>query len=539
MNAARNGLLALISLGLGLAACEMALREFHPRYRHLADAPRNLDSKRNWWLRPNFRYVWRHADTHAAHPVMLNNLGARQHRDFAVERLGDAVNLAFFGDSFTENTRMAAPYSFTEGLDFLLNASVPASASSPASSAAGRFNVLNFGVDGHGTGRQYIHYQSLAFKRDLDHVLYMYFWDDILQLRENDLFRRDGTGALVTHHVDASQTKRWPRFLSRLHLTYLVLEFWQRPWLARWRSGLASVRESRAIFHSILARWRQEVEHSGGAFHLVLLPDRDPRDELIRAELPADLNVLDLHSCFTKEIPDYDYNDWRFRSDGHWNEAANMVAAHCLYRHLERPLELPRRTDADLARVRYGYYRGLVAAPDWEGERWMPTAPWAQTRPLAPDEARHIADTYLPLERRALQQDRRWQRRAQATKRARRQAPLASSVWDVYAAVPERLLVYVKKPCVQADVAARFFLHATPGNPADLPAHRVQSGFLNLDFEKPNWIWSEDGECSIAVTLPAPPLSQLRTGQYRPLELEDDETETTEIWAVTFALPDA
>ena len=535
MNLARNCLLALVSLGLGLAACEMALRKFHPKYRHLADVPRDLDKKRNWWLRPNLRSASRHPDTHTRHRILLNNLGARQHRDFAVERLGDAVNIAFFGDSFTENTRMAAPYSFTEGLDFLLNASaLGAKASSPAGPAR-RFNVINFGVEAHGTGQQYTHYQNLTVKRHLDHVLYMYFWDDILQLRERSLFRRDDDGALVAQHVDAAPTKRWPAVLSRLHLTYLLLEAWQRPGLARWRSGLPSVREGRAVFHAVLTRWRQEVERSGGAFHLVLLPDLDPRDELIRAELPAELDVLDLHSCFAKEITDYDYDDWRFRHDGHWNEGANMVAAHCLYRHLERQLELPRRTDEDLARTRYAYYRGLAAAPAWEGERWMPAAPWILPGPLAPGVARDIAERYLPLERRVLEEDARWQRRMRAAKRARQSAPLASGVWDVYAALPERLLVYVKKPCALGDVAARFFLHAVPADPADLPADRVQSGFFNLDFDKPNWTWREDGECSIPVTLPKQRLLELRTGQFAPAENGSIET----LWAVEFPLRDA
>lgn len=80
-----------------------------------------MDEDRLYVRVPNtFRY-YAHPDTGARHPVIYNDFGSRQHRRFDVESLKHAQNVAFFGDSYTENIRMEAQYSFTEVLDFLLN----------------------------------------------------------------------------------------------------------------------------------------------------------------------------------------------------------------------------------------------------------------------------------------------------------------------------------------------------------------------------------------------------------------------------------
>ena len=119
MRIACNLLLALGSLALGLLLCEAALRVFHPNYEYAAEPPR----------RAHYHYqsaqYRRHGDTGVKHLVAYNNLGSRQHRNFNARDLAEGVNLAFFGDSFTENVRMPAHHSFTEALDYLLNAPPP------------------------------------------------------------------------------------------------------------------------------------------------------------------------------------------------------------------------------------------------------------------------------------------------------------------------------------------------------------------------------------------------------------------------------
>ena len=122
----RNLLLALGSLVVGLSLCEVALRVFHPRYEYAANPPQRTY--------PYWRSEHRHPDTGAKHLVAYNNLGSRQHRNFHERDLAGAVNLAFFGDSFTENLRLPAHHSFTEVLDHLLNGaaeSLPAPVDDP------------------------------------------------------------------------------------------------------------------------------------------------------------------------------------------------------------------------------------------------------------------------------------------------------------------------------------------------------------------------------------------------------------------------
>ena len=71
-------------------------------------------------------------------------------------------------------------------------------------------------------------------------------------------------------------------------------------------------------------------------------------------------------------------------------------------------------------------------------------------------------------------------------------------------------LYYAKEPCVPSDLAATFFLHIYPAEPAD---HR-QSGFENRDFDFYTFGDIHDGKCLARITLPDYPISRVRTGQY-------------------------
>ena len=162
--------LLLVSCAVGLALCEASLRLFYPKYRDLAEALFRSDTMRIWARTPDSR-DWRfHPDTPMPHSLYHNNHALRQHRDFSAAGLAAATNIGFFGDSFTENSRMAAQYSFTEPLDYLLN------------QRGGRFNVLNFGVSGYGPGQSLLHYEHFRSTEDLDHVLYVYCENDLLNI---------------------------------------------------------------------------------------------------------------------------------------------------------------------------------------------------------------------------------------------------------------------------------------------------------------------------------------------------------------------
>ena len=90
--------------------------------------------------------------------------------------------------------------------------------------------------------------------------------------------------------------------------------------------------------------------------------------------------------------------------------------------------------------------------------------------------------------------------------------PAARSTFDVY--IGENTLTYAKQPCAPADTEAMFFLHGIPIDPEDLPDHRQQYGFDNLDFYFDQHGESFDGKCLAKIPLPEYGISGIRTGQY-------------------------
>ncbi len=91
--------------------------------------------------------------------------------------------------------------------------------------------------------------------------------------------------------------------------------------------------------------------------------------------------------------------------------------------------------------------------------------------------------------------------------------------FDVY--IDDNTLRYVKEPCAPVDTKARFFLHLIPANVADLPDHRKQYGFDNLDFDfDGRGVISDisDGKCMIRMALSEYDITRIRTGQFVPGE---------------------
>ena len=90
--------------------------------------------------------------------------------------------------------------------------------------------------------------------------------------------------------------------------------------------------------------------------------------------------------------------------------------------------------------------------------------------------------------------------------------PAAQSHFDLY--LVGNVLTYLKAPCAPDDAHARFFLHITPANLADLPTDRRELGFDNLDFR-----FAEHGAiagdiCVASLDLPDYPIDSIRTGQF-------------------------
>ena len=215
------------------------------------------------------------------------------------------------------------------------------------------------------------------------------------------------------------------------------------------------------LWRSVVLRWQREVESSGARFTVVSLPPARHVQHAL-ASLPDSVETLSLWDCFRSTVSDPPPRHMlRFENDSHWNEAANMVAAHCLYRFLEERLGLPPASDEALARERHRYYRAFAEAPDWEGGRWMPEPPWALPGAPSASGGGAIVEKYLALERSPARLDEHWRRVVRGAKAG---GPLLRAAWDVYAAWDQRLLVYIKKPCRDEDVKPMFFFHLYPTN---------------------------------------------------------------------------
>ena len=101
---------------------------------------------------------------------------------------------------------------------------------------------------------------------------------------------------------------------------------------------------------------------------------------------------------------------------------------------------------------------------------------------------------------------------------------LAHHPYEVYGR--GNALVYVSVECTDLAREPLFFLHVEPVNADDLPEHRREWGFDNLDFSFASSATYEGERCGVARELPDWPIRRIRTGQYT-----DGET----LWTGEFA----
>ena len=362
-----NIFLLLVSCVVGLSLCEVSLRLFYPQYRDVAETQLSYDATRIWARTPHQRNYQHHSDTRVPHFVHHNNLALRQHRNFSKADLAAATNIGVFGDSFVENVGMAAPYSFTEPLDYLLN------------QGPKRFNVLNFGVSGYGPGQSFLHYERFRHAEDLAHVFYVYCHGDMVDLGKRGLFHLDEAGHLIKN--EAARPSWYAPLISRLHTPYLVLDAGGRlssviaetttdPTDPRRRAVRRAARRGKPthdgsktsleIFRLLIRHWKQVAEHNGSTFSVVLLPQwpEPVIADLLDAE---DVEVIDLYNCFGTADPVHSQQPWvqspyRFKNNYHWNEAGNRLAAVCLYRALEEKMGSPRLSEGGLQEALLRYY---------------------------------------------------------------------------------------------------------------------------------------------------------------------------------------
>ena len=361
----QNLLLSCCSIILALGTGEVLLRAFFPKYQYAAESPYELDSLLTWKPTPNTRRLQNHPDTNEPHPVIYNNYGFRQHRDFTQEEIEQSVVISVIGDSFPENRGLPIQYGVTEILDYLLN-----SEDDPA-----HYLVLNFGVSGYGTDQAYIKYTSSPLAKHSAHVFYILCENDLGDIYNNNLFTIQNDGFYINEtdklvQLPANNTSRLKLFLQKFYLTYLVIdaisgfEAYSKPKtepyifdtnqfreerrkrkkssLAKqinhkvWSNTFGNVPESKdtmEIMKAILNELRFEVEKNGGEFHIIVLPNVGAHN--IATNIPEKHKIVDLYDIFTKNILDYDWKDMRFKNDGHWAELGNMYTAIALKQYIK------------------------------------------------------------------------------------------------------------------------------------------------------------------------------------------------------------
>jgi len=388
-----KSLVVVASSIITLSGIEIGLRLFYPKYQYAAESEHRHDNQRIWSRNPNSKYTRIHPDTAKRHLVYHNNLALRQNRDFSDEDLDSATNIGFFGDSYTENLRLPAPFSFHEPLDFLLN------------QGDRKFNVLNFGIDGYGTDQSYLYYQQFRRKEDLDFVYYVFSANDLRNIHENNLFYLDDNQDLARR--PALLPSLLTRVISRFHLTYLIIEAIDNAFFkARDRNkridlgyslehaqnyhspeadrieedfvnnrDSAQLQESILLLIEILKEWEQEVNRQGGRFSVVLLPREieNRAEKLIRE---SGFRTVNLFTFFSREIAEYNYSDWCFKNDPHWNEAANYLAAQGLYADLSEQVPIELTSSDEMDRLLFTYYSSFDYG-------WMPRESRAEEPPTA------------------------------------------------------------------------------------------------------------------------------------------------------------
>ncbi len=96
--------------------------------------------------------------------------------------------------------------------------------------------------------------------------------------------------------------------------------------------------------------------------------------------------------------------------------------------------------------------------------------------------------------------------------------PAIRSGFDVYMNRERSKLIYSRDDCADGDAAPAFFLHIYPVDASDLPQHRKQHGFDNLDFRFEGYGFIHGGGCFAIHDLPHYNFTAIRTGQYIPGE---------------------
>lgn len=332
--------ISLMALVTGLFLSEFLVRRFFPRYQYAAKLALQYEQNRLVARVPNQRLEYVHPDDHQKKITVEYNSQALRGPEISWDK--EQQFWGFFGDSFVENLRLEYADTFTA----LIN-----------QKAQNEVNTVNFGVEGYGTDQAYLYYRHFAHREKLKKVFYFFCHNDLRDMKNNRLFEWDEhTGLTLVLEREISSIKRW---FGQWHLTYLILEVYQR-WQGNnldrfigadpemqmvtligekhfqkrfelmgqgdWRN---IDQQTQKIFHQLLKQWMKIAQQEQAQFHLVILPDLDSHQLALELGLDQYPDVLFLRPAFLEVFEQED--DWTFQNDYHWNEEANNFLASLLW----------------------------------------------------------------------------------------------------------------------------------------------------------------------------------------------------------------
>ena len=91
---------------------------------------------------------------------------------------------------------------------------------------------------------------------------------------------------------------------------------------------------------------------------------------------------------------------------------------------------------------------------------------------------------------------------------------VARSDFALYLNENKNRLIYIRDQCDSEEMSAPFFLHIDPTDRADLPKHRQQHTFDNLDFDYSEYGFEVSERCVVLRNLPDYDITEIRTGQW-------------------------
>ncbi len=317
------------------------------RYSHLLST--ELYGSNTIWTRyPSTKAFSKHPDTKQKIEIIYNEYSARG--DIIPSHDIDNDSIGFFGDSFTENTRIENKFSFVSLLSEL----------SPEST------FLNFGVDGYGTSQSFQRWLNIKDTINLDVVVYIFCSNDLRNTYEAKIFDRTLFAKGELRNIVPTEVPFFIKIANHFNITYLVIEAYfkaksilsvaYKPQITTFNSKLSDkfsigMKDYKQKFHdeyadsileeylsdnpsretletaehlkSVVMKWKEMVEMDEGEFVIAVLP----RETEVAAsqKLFSNQEIIQLKS--TVKIEQLDSFPWHFKKDHHWNEYGNLAGA--------------------------------------------------------------------------------------------------------------------------------------------------------------------------------------------------------------------